>query len=188
LSREGEYKKRIYRFIQYKIRRNMSGDERKNLLKILDDEWGGHYKEDVKRIKQKVDDEIEKQQDKEKEDQKEVEHINKLEKEINDNFIKFPFDHVMALRVKAFHLLIINFMRKVQEELQKLDEIEIDLRNWNTLFQMNELKKLLDKEFAQEGVMRLLSNAFSKVIPRGSQIAFNQQEGATNKLRCTFLM
>jgi hypothetical protein len=38
---------------------------------------------------------------------------------------------------------------------------------------MNELKKLLDKEFAQEGVMRLLSNAFSKVIPRGSQIAFN---------------
>ena len=43
----------------------------------------------------------------------------------------------MALRVKAFHLLIINFMRKVQEELQKLDEIEIDLRNWNGLFQMN---------------------------------------------------
>jgi hypothetical protein len=44
-----------------------------------------------------------------------------LEQEINENFIKFPFDHVMALRVKAFHMLIINFMRKVQEELQKLD-------------------------------------------------------------------
>ena len=59
----------------------MSGEERKNLLKILDDEWGvgGQYKSDVSRIKDQVDNEIDKQQEKEKNDQKEVEHINKLE-------------------------------------------------------------------------------------------------------------
>jgi hypothetical protein len=46
----------------------MSGEERKNLLKILDDEWGiaGNYKSDISRIKDKVDKEIEDQQKKEK--------------------------------------------------------------------------------------------------------------------------
>jgi len=43
----------------------------------------------------------------------------------------------------------------------------MDFRNWNSLFKMNELKKILDKELAQEGMMKMLSNAFSRVIPRG---------------------
>ena len=59
------------------------------------------------------------------------------------------------------------------------------MRNWNGMFKMGDLKKQLNKEFAQEGAMRLLSNAFSKVIPRGQQLEVG---GDAPKLKCTFLM
>ena len=34
-----------------------------------------------------------------------------LEKEISKAYFKFPFDHVMGLRVKDFHVKFIDFMQ-----------------------------------------------------------------------------
>ena len=66
----------------------------------------------------------------------------------------------------------------------------MDFRNWNGLFKMNELKKILDKELAQEGMMKMLSNAFSRVIPRNdhSRNEKGEEVPAEKKKRYTFLM
>ena len=72
------------------------------------------------------------------------------------------------------------------EGLQEID-VEMDFRNWNALFKMNDLKKIPDKELAQEGMMKLLSNAFSRVIPRGDP-KDKKEEGPEKKKKYTFLM
>ncbi len=50
---------------------------------------------------------------------------------------------------------------------------------------MGDLKKLLDKEFAQMGAMKLIGNAFSQVI---ANIGGNQEEEEAAKLKLSFLM
>lgn len=67
----------------------------------------------------------------------------------------------MSERVRAFHRLIIAFVGDVQRNLENLEEFELDMRNWNGLFQMGDLKKLLDKEFAQMGALKLIGSAFN---------------------------
>lgn len=58
------------------------------------------------------------------------------------------------------------------------------MRNWNNLFQMKDLKKLLDKEFAQMGAMKLIGNAFSKVM----SAALGQMNQEDHSIKMTFLM
>lgn len=97
----------------------------------------------------------------------------------------------MALRVTDFTKKFIDFMRIFHTQFEDLKEIdvEMDFRNWNSLFKMQELKKILDKELAQEGMMKMLSNAFSRVIPRSDPNKGDKEDGPVEKKkRYTFLM
>lgn len=49
---------------------------------------------------------------------------------------------------------------------------------------MKDLKKLLDKEFAQMGAMKLIGNAFSKVM----SAALGQMNQEDHSIKMTFLM
>jgi hypothetical protein len=53
----------------------------------------------------------------------------------------------MALRVKDFHVKFIDFMQAFHQQFEGLQEIdvEMDFRNWNGLFKMGDLKRILDK-------------------------------------------
>ena len=81
-----------------------------------------------------------------------------MEKNIRTKNLKFPFDYIMALRVETFHRLLANqFLSALKEKFDpEVEDFEMDMRNWNGSFKMGELKKMLDKEFAQEGAMRLI--------------------------------
>lgn len=69
----------------------------------------------------------------------------------------------MRHRVERFHRKIAKFIKEIKEKLSGLEEFELDLRNWNALFQMSEMKKMLVNEFAQEGGARQILQG-SKIV------------------------
>lgn len=130
---------------------------------------------------------IDKQQNEDKENEKKVEDCNHREKLIGDKYVKFPFDFVMAKRVESFHRLMREFVDALKQKLDKLEEFELDMRNWNGLFHMRDLKKELDKAFAQDGVMKLTTSAVQRLVSRVQQSAINSEEVKAG-IRCSFLM
>lgn len=52
----------------------------------------------------------------------------------------------MGLRVEEFHNKMTNFLIKLLEKMNQLQEYHIDMRNWNGMFSMGGLKKILDSK------------------------------------------
>lgn len=63
---------------------------------------------------------------------------------VSQRLVKYPVEFVMGLRVEEFHAQMAKFVLNLLNKMTVVQDYHIDLRNWNGMFNMSGLKKLLD--------------------------------------------
>ena len=111
-----------------------------------------------------------------------LEELKRCEGIVSERLVKYPVEFVQQARVEEFHNKMTSFLSNLLVKLNVLTEYYIDFRNWNSMFSMSTLKKILDT--------RVVSNKQEFSLIRKSLIAGNKQakEGEDQGLKTIYTM
>jgi hypothetical protein len=98
-----------------------------------------------------------------------LEEMERTEALVSQRLVKYPVEFVTNARVEEYHTRMTAFLSNLLVKLAILNEYHIDMRNWNGLFSMGGLKKILDT--------RVISNKQEYSLIRKSLIAANNKPG-----------
>lgn len=73
-----------------------------------------------------------------------LEEMKKNEEIVSQRLVKYPVEFITGRRVEEFHNKMTFFLINLLTKMSNIQEYHIDMRNWNGMFGMSGLKKILD--------------------------------------------